>query len=139
MGPDEDNHDSGMGERRLVERRGGRLHPRTEVASTMTTQAAPTVWVAGQDPEATTLYQYIVDNKIAEVRFKPWGTGHAEDQLSVPPDWKNAGTAPPIGPTETIVYDKAQNLRIRRTSWLSPPSSPVTSTRRRSLNTPQGS
>lgn len=26
-GPDEENHDSGMGEHRFVERRGGRVHP----------------------------------------------------------------------------------------------------------------
>ena len=83
--------------------------PRTEIASTMTTQISPTVWVSGEDPEATTLYQYIVDNKIAEVRVKPGEPGTPKVSFPFPPDWKNAGDRTPDWAYGAIVYDKAQN------------------------------
>jgi hypothetical protein len=75
--------------------------PRTEVASTVTTQVT--------DPRAPTLSQYIVDNKIAEVRFKPGEPGTPKIGFPFPPDWKNAGDRTPDWAYGAIVYDKAQN------------------------------
>jgi hypothetical protein len=83
--------------------------PRTEVASTMTMQVEPTVWVGGSDPCTTTLYQYIVDNKIAEVRIRSGEPGTPKISFPFPPGWKNAGDRTPDWAYGAIVYDKAQN------------------------------
>jgi hypothetical protein len=83
--------------------------PRTEVASTMTTQVAPTVWAGESDPDAPSLSRYIVENKIAEVRFKPGEPGTPKISFPFPPDWKNAGDRTPDWAYGAIVYDKAQN------------------------------
>lgn len=83
--------------------------PRTEIASTMTTQITPTVWEGAPDPGAPTLSQYIADNKIAEVRFKYGEPGTPKVSFPFPPDWKNAGARTPDWAYGAIVYDKAQN------------------------------
>lgn len=83
--------------------------PRSEVESTMTTQVTPTVWVGKSDPGALTLSQYIVDNKIAEVRFKPGEPGTPKISFPFPPDWENAGDRTPDWAYGAIVYDKARN------------------------------
>jgi hypothetical protein len=81
--------------------------PGTEVASTSTTEASPTVWAG--DPGATTLHQYIVDNKIAERRFKRGDPGTPKIEFPFPPGWSSAGDRTPDWAYGAIVYDKPKN------------------------------
>lgn len=71
--------------------------PSTEIAST------------SQTPGTTTLYQYIVDNKIAETRFTRGEPGTPTIQFPFPPGWSNAGDRTPDWAYGAIVYDKAQD------------------------------
>jgi hypothetical protein len=81
--------------------------PGTEVASTSSTQASPTVWAG--DPGVTTLHQYIVDNKIAEVPFKKDEPGTPTIDFPFPPDWVSAGDRTPDWAYGAIVYSKPQD------------------------------
>lgn len=83
--------------------------PRTEVASTETTQSTPTVWTGAPDPGATTLHQYIVDNRIAEFRFKRGEPGTPKIEFPFPPGWRNAGDRTPDWAYGAIVYDKPKD------------------------------
>ena len=83
--------------------------PSTEVASTSTTQSTPTVRVGASDPGATTLYQYIADNKIAEVRFKRGEPGTPKIEFPFPPGWSSAGDRTPEWAYGAIVYDKPKD------------------------------
>lgn len=81
--------------------------PGTQVASTTTTQASPTVGPA--DPGATTLHQYIVDNKIAERRFKRGDPGTPKIEFPFPPGWSSAGDRTPDWAYGAIVYDNPKD------------------------------
>lgn len=80
--------------------------PSTEVASTATTQAAPAIGVGASVPGDTTLHQYIVDNKIAELRFKRGEPGTPKIEFPFPPGWRNARDRTPDWAYGAIVFDK---------------------------------
>lgn len=81
--------------------------PGTEVAATSTTQNSPTVWAGA--PGATTLHQYIVNNKIAERRFKRGDPGTPKIEFPFPPGWSSAGDRTPDWAYGAIVYDNPKN------------------------------
>lgn len=83
--------------------------PSTEVAATEATPATPTVWAGAPDPESTTLHQYIVDNKLPEVSFKPGDQGTPDISFAMPPGWGLAGDRTPEWAYGAIVYGKAKN------------------------------
>ena len=83
--------------------------PKTEVVSTSTTQSTPTVQVGASDPVTTTLYRYIADNKIAEVRFKRGEPGTPTIEFPFPPGWSSAGDRTPDWAYGAIVYDKPKD------------------------------
>lgn len=83
--------------------------PSTEVASTLATQPAPTVWLGAPNPRTTTLHQYVVANKIAESRFKRNDPGTPVVDFASPPGWRNAGDRTPDWAYGAIVYDKPRN------------------------------
>jgi hypothetical protein len=83
--------------------------PRTEVASTQTTQTTQTQPADDSGPGAITLHQYIVDNKIAEMRFTRGDPGTPKIEFPFPPGWSNAGDRTPDWAYGAIVYDKPQN------------------------------
>ena len=83
--------------------------PRTEVASPSSTQASPTVSVGSPDPGATTLNQYIVNNKIAETRFTRGEPGTPKIEFPFPPGWGTAGDRTPEWAYGAIVYDKPKD------------------------------
>lgn len=83
--------------------------PTTEVASTVTAQSAPTVWTGAPEPGFTTLHQFIVDNKIAELRFTRGQPGTPKIEFPFPPGWRNAGDRTPEWAYGAIVYDKPKN------------------------------
>lgn len=83
--------------------------PSTEVASTVTTQASPTALSGAPDFRGTTLYQYIVDNKIAEARFTRGEPGTPKIEFPFPPGWSNAGDRTPEWAYGAIVYDEPKN------------------------------
>lgn len=82
---------------------------RPEVESAPTTRDSPTVSRADPDPGATTLHQYIVDNKIAEVRFKRGEPGTPKIEFPIPPGWSLAGDRTPDWAYGAIVYDKPKD------------------------------
>jgi len=83
--------------------------PRTEVASTLTTQTTPALPADDSGPGAITLHQYIVDDKIAEMRFKRGDPGTQKIEFPFPPGWSNAGDRTPDWAYGAIVYDTPQN------------------------------
>ena len=97
--------------------------PTTEQASTSTETAPPTVWTGSPAPAhsgesghggeapavGASLHQYIVDNKIAEVPFKPDEPGAPQIDFPLPPDWSPAGDRTPDWAYGAIVYDKAED------------------------------
>lgn len=84
--------------------------PGAGVESTVTTQSAGANGVGASVPGgATTLYQYIVDNKIAEVRFKRGEPGTPKIEFPFPPGWSWAGDRTPDWAYGAIVYDKPKN------------------------------
>lgn len=104
--------------------------PTTEQASTETAPP-PTVWTGSPAPAhagehggghgqasgaadeaptaGATLNQYIVDNKIAEVPFRPDEPGTPNIDFPLPPDWVPAGDRKPDWAYGAIVYDKAKD------------------------------
>ena len=100
--------------------------PTTEKPYTGTAPATPTIWTgspapahsghgqasdaADEAPQAgATLNKYIVDNKIAEVPFKPGDPGSPKINFPFPPDWRSAGDRTPDWAYGAIVYDKAKD------------------------------
>jgi hypothetical protein len=101
--------------------------PRTEKASTATVQSTPTVWTGSPAPAdsgghgkasdaateaptaGATLNRYIVDNKIAEVPFKPDEPGTPQIDFPFPPDWVAAGDRKPDWAYGAIIYGKPQD------------------------------
>ena len=83
--------------------------PTTETASTSTATVTPTVWTGSPPPhrESATLHQYIVDNNIAEIPFRPDEPGTPKIDFPFPPDWRGAGDDTPDWAYGAIVYDKA--------------------------------
>ncbi|MBU3705460.1 MAG: hypothetical protein FGM50_02105 [Mycobacterium sp.] len=55
------------------------------------------------------MHNYIVDNKIAEVPFKPGQAGTPQIDFPLPPDWSPAGDRTPEWAYGAIIYDKAQD------------------------------
>lgn len=83
--------------------------PNTEGASTVTTQSTPTVWVGASDPNTTSLHQFIVDNKIAELRFRRGDPDTPKIEFPFPPGWSNAGDRTPDWAYGAIIYDKPKD------------------------------
>jgi hypothetical protein len=97
--------------------------PTTEKAYTGPPVPPPTVWTGSPAPapaehsehgggyqqhaEGSTLHQYIVDNKIAELPFKKGDPGTPAIAFPFPPDWRSAGDRTPDWAYGAIVYDKA--------------------------------
>ena len=93
-----------------------------EQAST-TPGTTPAVWTGSQAPAhqkeqgegfeepavGANLNKYIVDNKIAEVPFKPGDPGTPKIDFPLPPDWVPAGDRTPDWAYGAIVYDKAKD------------------------------
>ena len=93
-----------------------------EQAST-TPGTTPTVWTGSpapahqkeqgegfEEPTAgANLNKYIVDNKIAEVPFKPGDPGTPQIDFPLPPGWVPAGDRTPDWAYGAIVFDKAQD------------------------------
>ena len=77
--------------------------PGTDVAST------PTTGAGDSGPGATTLHQYIVDNKIAESRFTRGEPGTPKIEFPFPPGWSSAGDRTPDWAYGAIVYDEPKN------------------------------
>jgi len=83
----------------------------------------PSVWTGASAPAhqdahgegfvepagGSNLNQYIVDNKIAEVPFKPGDPGTPKIDFPLPPDWSPAGDRTPDWAYGAIVYDKARD------------------------------
>ncbi|MCB0932276.1 MAG: LpqN/LpqT family lipoprotein [Mycobacterium sp.] len=85
--------------------------PTTEHASTVAA-TPPTIWTGAPAPDdrsVGTLHQYIVDNQIAEVPFKPNDPGTPKVDFPFPPDWSPAGDRTPDWAYGAIVYDKAKD------------------------------
>lgn len=97
--------------------------PTTEQASTSTATTSPTVWTGSPAPAhsgesghggeapavGASLHQYIVENKIAEVPFKPDQPGTPQIDFPLPPDWSPAGDRTPEWAYGAIIYDKAED------------------------------
>ena len=97
--------------------------PTTEQASPSTATAPPTVWTGSPAPAhsgesghggeapavGASLHNYIVENKIAEVPFKPGQAGTPQIDFPLPPDWSPAGDRTPEWAYGAIIYDKAQD------------------------------
>ena len=97
--------------------------PTTEQASTSTATTSPTVWTGSPAPShsgesghggeapavGASLHQYIVENKIAEVPFKPDQPGTPQIDFPLPPDWSPAGDRTPEWAYGAIIYDKAED------------------------------
>lgn len=83
--------------------------PSAEVASTSTTQVPPTDTAGASDRDATTLHQYIVDNKIAEVRVTRGEPGTPKVEFPFPPGWTTAGDRTPDWAYGAIVYDEPKD------------------------------
>ena len=93
-----------------------------EQAST-TPGTTPSVWTGSpapahqkeqgegfEEPTAgANLNKYIVDNKIAEVPFKPGDPGKPQIDFPLPPGWVPAGDRTPDWAYGAIVFDKAQD------------------------------
>lgn len=73
--------------------------PRTETGSSPATQSPP----------PTTLHQYVVDNKIAEARFRRGDPGTPTVKFASPPGWRNAGARTPDWAYGAIVYNTPKN------------------------------
>jgi hypothetical protein len=83
--------------------------PRSEVASTVNSPSATTAAVGSPSAGATTLHEYIIDNKIAEFRFKRGEPGTPKIEFPIPPGWSLAGDRTPEWAYGAIVYDKAED------------------------------
>ncbi len=67
------------------------------------------MWAGTPDPDDITLHQYIVDNRIAELRFTRGEPGTPDVSFPMPPGWRPAGDRTPEWAYGAIVYDKAKN------------------------------
>lgn len=72
---------------------------------TARTEVAPVEPTGDLGPGAVTLHQYIVDNKIAELRFKRGEPGTPEIAFPFPPGWSTAGDRTPDWAYGAIVND----------------------------------
>lgn len=82
---------------------------RTEIPSTSIAPASPTVGVGDPSRDATTLAQFIADNKIAETRFRRGEPGTPKIEFPFPPGWSAAGDRTPDWAYGAIVYDTPQD------------------------------
>ena len=115
--------------------------PTTEHASTVAA-TPPTIWTGAPAPDdrsVGTLHQYIVDNQIAEVPFKPNDPGTPKVDFPFLPIGARPATGLPIGLTAPSSTTRRKIRRTRPSSWRSPPSSRATLIRPRFSNTPRPS